>query len=231
MRSRDKIFSGSVGMVIFIVFLLLVFVAWPSYEKAIVEQFDGYPAGTIVAGEQPGGDAATGDFFPGFTLSVVSAGNGPHTALLAEAAPGATQTVQSGEEVAPFLHRLIIAQDIADDLPGDGLVDEPRCAEAGGRISFTFRAATIVFEIAFSDLNEEARVGCTLYADGQTVGSAQTSVRQDDAAEVLSLESFGPITKLDVDFGGAGAIAWIKYSTPPAPTSGTTWGRLKALFD
>ena len=197
MLSRDVIFNGSLGMVVFIAFLLLLFVAWPSYHKTVVEQFDGYPAGTIVAGKLPGGESAAGDFFPGFTLSVTNAGGGPHSIVLDEASMGAgSQAAQSGADVAPFVNRLIIAEGIVDASPGDGLVDHPAGEPGGGIVTFSFRSPTTIFELSFSEIGEASRVGCTLYAGEAQIGSAQTSACGANAAEILSMESFKNLSAL-----------------------------------
>ncbi len=215
-----------------------------------VETFDGVPAGTIVAGEDLGGEAASGDIFPMMTLSVINNGGGPHCLIIFDSsnptgcdfdlgtpnqsfggpgigrggAPGSR-----GENRTAYGHLLIVAEDIIDAQPADGLVDDPDDEAGGGVVQIDFVGPMIVHGIVLVDIDrcEWATIDC--YLEDAHVGVAAAEALGNNSVQGIDLSSYGPLTRISVTLSSSGAIAEINF-TEPVPVDENTWGMIKQIY-
>jgi hypothetical protein len=250
-EDTHKFEAGGVILLVITTLIVVFLVAVPAWRPAEVQDFAGHPVGTVVAGAQPGGGSAPGTLFPHFTLSVSNDGGGPHSLILFDSAaptggdvdlgaPNETfggpgigsggEVGQPGQNAEPLGHLLIIAEDIVDVSPQDGLVDDPDDEAGGGLIRFDFPEPTVVYSLVIVDIDERNRAGFSLYNGDLLVGSAQASVYGDNSVEEIELRDFGEITRLDAELLGSGGIARIEYGLPTTDVERSTWGRVKNLF-
>ncbi len=216
--------------------------------QANVENFNGLAAGTVVAGLMPDGGTAPGTVFPNMTLSVVNNGGGPSSLIVFDSAgptggdvdlgtpnedfggPGigvGGRAGQPGQNDRALGKLLVIAEDITDALPADGIVDDPDDEAGGGVITFDFDFPVIVHRVVLVDIDVEA-VHFSLENGGSLIGTAMSNDKGDNSLQTLDLSGFGALTRLRLDFSGSGAIGELEYFQAPVPVESTTWGRIKS---
>jgi hypothetical protein len=235
----------------------LVILVLPAAAGSTPLTFEGPLAGTVVAGESPGGAIAPGTLFPGVTISAVNAGEGPDAAMIFDSAhpsggdddlgtpndtcddgvtngslPGVGEGGEvgmPGENCIPYGNVLVIAEDIVDVAPLDGLVDDPDDEAAGGTIRLVFDDVVVVRHVVLLDIDAG---GTTVEIDseGNLRISATAANLGDNSAQTISLESFGGIEALEVVFTTSGAIAEIDYGVAAVPTREASWGAIKHRF-
>jgi len=230
---------------------VLLMMALPVGVRQMTEDFSGYPAGTVVAGDEPGGGVASGTLFSGFTLSVTNNGGGPHSLVIFDSAaptgddpdlgspnetfggPGIGQGGQAGQPGVnedALGNLLVIAEDIEDVDPEDGLVDDPDDEAGGGLVHFDFDEPVLIDAILLVDIDERSRAGITLFRGSEVAGTTAAGQLGDNSCEAISLAGFGVATRLEIDLIGSGGIGWIRFGTPPTAADQLSWGRIKALF-
>lgn len=224
--------------------ILAVAITTPS--SAIVQSFAGYPAGTVAAGDLPGGGTAPGNLFPDFTLSVVN-NNGPQSLIIFDSAnptgedpdlgtPNQTcggpgigiggEVGQPGENCVPLGNLLIIAEDIVDG-DGNGLVDDPDDDLNGGTITFTWNSPTSPTRIVLMDIdNESASVAVSNNTLLVTVDATDLG---DNSAQTIDLTGYPATDMMVVRFSSSGAVAEIEYDVAVQARQ-TTWGSLKGIY-
>ena len=221
------------------------------FAAADIIDFPG-AAGTVVAGQLPGGGTAPGTLYPKVTISVTNTGGGPHSAILFDsnnptgedpdlgspnqACPGGGPGVgvggepgQPGENCVPLNNLLIIAEDIVDISPNDGIVDDPDDEAGGGTLIFDFDDVVVVHDVVILDIDNES-AQFILENDGTLKGNINASDLGDNSVQTLDLSGFGEITCLELTFSSSGAISSIEFYEAVVPTEETSWGRLKRLF-
>ena len=228
----------------------LLLLAAAGGAHAITQDFNGVPAGTVVAGVLPGGGTAPGTAFPDFTLSVTNNGAGPNSILVFDSdsptggdwdlgtpnetfgGPGVGsggESGQPGQNDASLGHLIVIADDIVDgDM--DDLVDQPSDEAGGGLIRFTFDVPTVVLQVKIVDIDETESITFNAYDDGGLVGTVPTAPLGNNSVQTLSLMSYGALTYIDAEFSGSGAIAEIEYRPTTTATEDKSWGDVKKIW-
>ncbi len=216
---------------------------------AASEDFSGQPAGTVVAGDLPGGGTSPGTVFPGFTLSV-SNNNGPNSLLIFDSAnptggdldlgspnntcggPGVGtggEVGMPGENCVGVGNILVIAEDIVDTSPNDGLVDDPDDEADGGIVTLTFDEPVVIFSMVIIDIDNET-LDFTLLENGMLKGTLAASDLGDNSVQDLDLSSYGAVTDVELDFSSSGSLAELEWLPAAVATESTSFGRLKAKF-
>jgi hypothetical protein len=216
--------------------------------SAVIQTFSGPPAGTVAAGDLPGGGTAPGTLFPDFTLSVVN-NSGPQSLLIFDSSnptgedpdlgtpnqtcPGGGPGVgiggevgQPGENCVPRGNLLIIAEDIVDS-NNDGLVDDPDDDLNGGTITFHWNTPTAPLRIVLMDIdNESAAVAVSNDTLLVTVDATDLG---NNSAQTLDLTGYPATDILVVRFSSSGAVAEIEYDVAVQTRQGT-WGQIKGIY-
>jgi len=222
-------------------------VAFTTPSWAITQTFAGPPAGTVAAGDKPGGGTAPGTLFPDFTLKVVN-NNGPQSLLIFDSSnptggdpdlgspnetcaggPGVGvggEVGQPGENCVAQGNLLIIAEDLID-VGGDMLVDEPDDDVDGGLIIFEWDSPTVVQSITIMDIDSES-AAITVSNDTLVVTVTATALG-NNSAQVIDLTGEPATNCLAVRLSSSGAVAQITYDVA-VPTRKETWGRIKNVY-
>jgi hypothetical protein len=219
---------------------------------AVVETFEGPPAGTVIAGDRPGGGEAAGDFFPDFTVRVENEGGGPSSAIIFDSSdpsggdfdlgtPNETcggpgrgsggEAGEPGENCTPYGNLLIIADDIVDVVRPFGVVDDPDDEEEGGRLVLTFHEEVLPIRVVLIDVDEE---GADVRVDADTLRVrveaselGNNSVQQVDLSRAVRGGSF---TTVELRFHGSAALAEIEYLPLTTPVQGASWAGVKGRY-
>lgn len=242
MKDRKLVLGPWVGV--------FAIVATATVAPAVTQDFNGPPAGTVVAGLLPGGGTSPGTLFPDFTLDVVNNGGGPSSAILFDSSnptgddddlgtpngdfggpgvgPGGEMGMP-GENSEALGNLLIVAEDIIDG-GGDGLVDDPDDEAGGGVIGFNFTEPTVVLWIKIIDMDEDEGAEIRLYSGKSPFATVYAQALGDNSAQTIDLSQYEAITRMEVDIYKSGAIGEIEYRVPPTSTRETTWGSIKSNF-
>ncbi len=222
----------------------------PPAARPATEDFSGPVAGTVIAGDEPGGGTAPGTYFPGFTVSVNSGGGGPNSAILfdSSAPTGAdfdlgTPNVSCGgpgigsggaagspgENCTALGNLLIIAENIVDAAPADGIVDDPDDEALGGTLSFDFPDAVLPSEIIIVDIDGES-ADVSLYSGPSLVATIPALDLGNNSVQRIDLSGHGSVTRIEVFLSSSGAVAELSYDSPPTAVERESWGGVKQLF-
>jgi hypothetical protein len=221
-------------------------------SSAIVETFEGPPAGTVIAGERPGGGEADGDFFPDFTVEVENHSGGPSSAIIFDSSdptggdfdlgtPNETcdgpgrgsggEAGEPGENCTPYGNLLIIADDIVDVARPYGLVDDPDDEEEGGRLVLEFHGEVLPLRVVLVDIDEET-AEIDVRSDTLRV-SVEALELGDNSVQVIDLAGAirgGSCTTVELDFHGSAALAEIEYLPLTTAVRGASWAGVKGRF-
>jgi hypothetical protein len=218
---------------------------------AFLQDFEGPAAGTVIAGQQPGGGSAPGTFFAGLTLGVTNTGGGPHTLIIFDSAaptggdpdlgtpnvdfggPGIGSGGSSGEpgENAEALgNLLIVAENIQDTAPADGIVDNPDDEAGGGVIRFHFASPVLAGRIVLVDADEGEETLVRLYNGVDLVGEAEALPLGDNSVQEITSPEPVLCTDAEIITDGSIGVAEIEYSMPPTSTEQKSWGAVKSIF-
>lgn len=215
--------------------------------SGIIQDFSGPVAGTVIAGQIPGGGVAPGTAFPGFTVSVMNHTGGPHSCIIFDSAnptggdpdlgsPNQTcggpgigvggEIGQPGQNCVPLGNLLIVAEDIVD-ANNDQIVDDPDDEAGGGTIVFTFDAPVNPIRMVIMDIDSET---AAVQTDSDTLAvTVDASDLGDNSAQTVDLTGNAGVTTITVNFSSSGAVAEIEYEQPVA-VEAETWGRLKSQY-
>lgn len=216
---------------------------------ATTQTFAGPLAGTVVAGELPGGGTDPGTTFADFTLSVTNHGTGPNTLVIFDSSNptgddpdlgtpnadfggpgiGTGGAAGSGGENSQSWGNLIICQEHLVDANNDGRVDDPDDEAGGCTITFDFDFVADLEYIVFVDIDSET-VDYDAFEFGVLMGGDEGVDLGNNSVQRIDLTPFYSVDKLVVDFSSSGAIAEIGYSVAAVPTEKATWGEVKATF-
>ena len=215
---------------------------------ATVETFNGPPAGTVAAGDLPGGGTAPGTLFADFTVSVIN-NYGPQSCLVYDSAnptggdfdlgtpnqdfggPGigtGGQAGMPGENSVPLGNLLIIAEDIIDG-DSDGLVDDPDDDAHGGTIIFEFDYVVDLQYVTIVDIDAET-LDYGTFEFGAFIGGGSGSDLGNNSVQTIDLTPFFSVDRLEVHFSSSGAIGEIAFEPAAVPIENTTWGSVKNLY-
>jgi hypothetical protein len=241
-----RIALGLVGV------LVLAPVAAARAAAAVVETFEGPAAGTVIAGDRPGGGRADGDFFPDFTVSVVNDAGGPSSAIIFDSSnptggdfdlgtPNETcggpgrgsggEAGEPGENCTPYGNLLIIADDIVDVARPYGLVDDPDDEEEGGVLVLKFHEEVLPLRVLLVDIDDES---AEVHVESDTLSVfAEASELGDNSVQVLDLSRAargGAYTTVELHFEGSAAVAQIEYLPLTTAVRGATWADTKGRY-
>ncbi|MBU0741648.1 hypothetical protein KKG45_14180 [bacterium] len=216
---------------------------------ATTEDFDGLPAGTVVAGQEPGGGTAPGTVFADFTLSVTNNGGGPHSLIIFDSddptgwdqdlgtpnvdfgGPGVGSGGSAGapgENSVPYHNLLICAEDIVD-ANSNGLVDDPDDEAGGCTVVFDFDFVVDLSYIVIVDIDFET-VDFDLYEDGAHIGGDEGVDLGNNSVQVVDLTPFSSIDRLEVEFSSSGAIAELEFFPAAVADEDADWGGVKRIY-
>ncbi len=234
--------------VICVLFLTALWTATPSF--GVTQSFGGPAAGSVIAGDRPGGGTAPGTLFPGCIIGVLNNGGGPHTAIIFDSSaptggdedlgtpnedfggPGigiGGEAGQPGENSVPLRNLLIIAENIVDSAPADGFVDDPDDEAGGGVIGFGFDELILPTHMILVDIDVETASLDLRNADTLLVQVSAADLG-NNSVQTIDLSSYGPVDCIEVVFSSSGAIAELAYDYPSTSTKAKSWGELKQLF-
>jgi hypothetical protein len=222
-----------------------------AYADIVLVDFEGYQAGTVVAGEEPGGGTAPGTLFPGVTLSVVNQGGGPHTLIIFDSANPASHDSDLGTPNADFGgpgigtggqlgmpgqndvslgNILIVAENVGDTAPADGIVDDPDDEAGGGIITAVFDQLVFMEKLTLLDLDDPHETRVKLYAGATPVYDQVIPNLGNNSYQVVEFGML-EVTRMEIILGGSGAIDNLQYRTCyPSATESSRWGSIKGLF-
>ncbi len=220
-----------------------------AFAAGILQDFGGPVAGTVIAGDIPGGGSAPGTAFPGFTVSVVNHTGGPHSCIIFDSSnptgedpdlgsPNQTcsgggpgigvggEVGAPGENCTPLGNLLIVAEDIVD-ANNDTIVDDPDDEAGGGTIVFTFDSPVNPIRMVIMDIDAET---AAVQTDSDTLAvTVDAGDLGDNSAQEVDLTGNAGVTTITVNFSSSGAVAEIEYELPVAVES-ETWGRIKSQY-
>jgi hypothetical protein len=218
---------------------------------ATTVDFSGVTPGTVVAGEAPGGAFVVGNtHFPDFAITATNNGSGPNSVLVFNsAAPtggdpdlGAPNNLcggpgigaggapgMPGENCAAQGNLLIVAANITDTAPADGLVDQPNDEPNGGVMVFNFLSPVAIESAGFLDLDSDEHANITFYYQNNLAGTKYVGGLGDNSFQEVDLSLYGTIDRMEVEFASSGALTSLTYSRPTA-TENTSWGDVKQQF-
>jgi len=128
----------------------------------------------------------------------------------------------SGENKFLLGHCIIIAENIVDTTPADGLIDDPDDDSGGGTITFTFDIPINIEGLVLLDIEES---GCSVvtYDDGNNeLTNTVASSYGDNSYEFFDIDDTG-VSKLEIILTGSGGF--------PAIVSCNTEGDLASIGD
>ncbi|MBM3320212.1 MAG: hypothetical protein FJY73_05985 [Candidatus Eisenbacteria bacterium] len=222
-----------------------------SSASGVLQDFEGPPAGTVVAGQAPGGGTAPGTLFAGITLGVVNNGGGPHSLIIfnSSAPTGGDSDLGTpnvdfggpgigagggagmpGENRVPYGNLLIIAEDIVDVAPADGLVDDPDDEMGGGIITIDFHGPVLAERIVLVDIDEQESVAIRLFDGVNLVAEANALPLGDNSVQVISAPEPTRCTRVEIVTDGSLGIGEIEYREVTTATEHRSWGDLKKSF-
>ena len=217
-----------------------------STADAAREDFENLESGLVVAGRTPDGGVAPTDLFDDFVLTVSTRGVGPQSLVISDPVAASTRLHESGPTLAvdgglpfdgddvkpwdlPHDHLLVVAENLVDASPQDGLVDTPLGADDGGAISFLFRFPVEVTHVVLVGAAGDP-VEFKVRIDGEFVRPPVTTDPGDPARQVVYLNAFQNVTHLELHLAGSGGVAEIGYVSMAVGNETAAWGTVKATY-
>jgi hypothetical protein len=218
--------------------------------NATVLDFNGFPAGAVVAGQTPSGGTHPGDSFVDFALSCVNNGFGPNSIIVfdSQAPTGNDADLGTpnedfdgpgvgwgGEQGAPgengrsYGNLLIIAEDLCDK-NGDDLVDDPDDEAFGGVYIFDFENAVQVMYVVLVDIDNDESAETRLFGINGLIATIPASALGNNSVQSLICEQHFGVLRMEVEISSSGAIAEIEYVPDTSPVEQATWGAVKATY-
>lgn len=130
------------------------------------------------------------------------------------------QAGEPGENAIPLGNLLIIAEDIIDVDPHDGLVDDPDDEAKGGHIQFNFEFISTVQSITLVDIDSNENGGSVMVMTTSSGDTITISIEAlgDNSVQTIAVD-LDDVTDFKVELVSSGAIATIDYclGTEPVP--------------
>ena len=132
---------------------------------------------------------------------------------------------QPGENNTPLGNLLIIAEDIKDKKPKDGLVDDPDDESKGGSIQFEFDTLSTIESVTLVDIDSKEKGGSVMIMtteSGETV-TIPIPTLGDNSVQTIPIDQENVID-FKIELVSSGAIAEVNYcpGTEPIPEPGPT---------
>jgi len=221
-------------------------------DTTITIDFEGPPAGTVVAGALPGGGMAPGDVFFFTTFSVANLGGGPSSLLIFDSTnpsgededlgtpnetfggPGVGaggEVGTDGENAVEQGNLLIIAEDIVDSAPEDGIVDDPDDEAGGGIITIVFEELVTVESLTILDIDDASPTFVRLFEGPFEILEVPIFNLGNNSVQTVDLSSVTNIDNMEVRLGGSGAIDDLVFTyCSITPVEDSSWGAIKSLY-
>lgn len=213
---------------------------------AALQDFENLDSGLVVAGRTPDGGIAPTSLFADFVLTVTNRGDGPQSLVVSDPAelfatryePGMpTATVDGvpirGDALKPWdipsEHLLVVADNLVDASPVDGLVDMPTGSPDGGSIVFQFRYPVEVTHVVLVGAAGDP-VEFKVRIDGSFVVPMVTTDPGDPSRQVVDLAAFQNVTRLELHLAGSGGVSEIGYVSMAVGNDTAAWGTVKATY-
>jgi len=192
---------------------------------AIVVDLDQIEVGTIVAGELPDGTFLSQNHFEDFSITVDNHGAGPNSLVISEAGVFLEQTMGPGSND----HIMMVAGNVIDQRPEDGLVDDPVYEDEGGVVDVYFHTSV---NLAYMLL---ARVGAhnhnfRLFVDGIEAFSVSEGEQWESTGIFIDLDGYLGVNSIRFELDGGIGIARFAYFPESVGAETSTWGAVKVLY-
>lgn len=230
---------------------VLAFLTPPLHAELVTIDFEGFPPGQVVVGEMPDGSVASPALFPYVIFSVESYGSHNSLVIFDSSNPtGGDYDLGSpnkdfggpglgeggnigmpGQNDSGLGHVLIIAEQLTDLSPTDGLVDSPDDDSHGGLITARFPFGVTVEQIKLLDMDLQSRGSwIKLYADDNLLLKHAIEDLGNNSVQEVQFDSYDSVTRMEVFFRGPGAIDDLRFSLTATAIDVTTWGRIKRQY-
>jgi hypothetical protein len=230
--------------------VLLAYV--PTSAEVMTVDFEQFQPGQVVAGELPGGGTARSDLFPYVVFSVQNLSRSPNSLVVFDSSnptggdydlgtpnrdfggPGLGTGGGSGtdgENSEPLGNVIVIAENIRDSSPVDGLVDDPDDEASGGLITANFAFSVTLDRITLLDMDDRARGSwIDLYSERGLIHRHRIVGLGNNSVQQIDLSDFEAVTRVRILLRGSGAIADFQYRINPTGVEDMTWSRIKSRF-
>ena len=197
--------------------------------QAILVDLDELDVGTVVAGEAPNGTIVNAGYFDDFMLTVENHGDGPNSLVVGEVVVLYGHPDWQDQPPAQSDHLMLVADNIIDDRPHDGRIDQPVCEKDGGAVEFAFRSPVNLAYVLLSALDTDNH-DYELRVEGEIAVSVSNGSQWDDSGIFIDLEGYVSISNVSVQLRGGIGIARIGYFPESVAAETATWGSVKALY-
>lgn len=216
--------TANVTLVIMV--LLGIICLFAGSADAIIVDLDQVDVGTVVAGELPDGTILTRSHFEDFSIVVDNHGSGPNSLVICEAVDFLQHDKGPGDAND---HIMLIARDIIDNRPEDGLVDTPQFQTEGGVVDILFHSPVNLAYVLL-DTVEDRDYSAKLLVDGVEAFSVSDGSQWEGEGIFIDLDGYHSINTIQLQLDGGIGIARIAYFPESVATEAATWGAVKVLY-
>ncbi len=199
--------------------------------EAIIVDLDGFAVGAVVAGESPDGTQTAANLFEDFTLVVDNYGNGPNSLVVCES----VEFIGHGDKSADKGpgnggdHIMMIAGNVLDRRPPDGLVDDPVHQPEGGSVDVLF-SAPVNMAYVLLDVTEAEGLTYKLIVDGVPTVSVSDGAQWENGGIFIDLDGYLSVQTIRLELGGGVGIARIAYFPESVAAEAASWGAVKTMY-
>ncbi len=192
---------------------------------AIVVDLDQIEVGTIVAGVLPDGTILSRNHFEDFSITVDNHGAGPNSLVVCEAA------VFLDHEKGPdgSEHIMMVAGNVIDREPVDGLVDDPAYETEGGVVDVYFHTPVNLAYVLLDRLDAHD-YNSKLLIDGIEAFSVSAGEQWESTGIFIDLDGYLSVNSIRFELDGGIGIARIAYFPESVAAETFTWGAVKELY-
>lgn len=197
--------------------------------NAAVVDFGDRPVGMVVAGIAADGSTVSDMMYPDFTLQVDNGGDGPDSLVVCDAGRFTANhgLIGDGHGGGPYV--MVVADDVNDAHPADGLVDTPSYATAGGVVDFRFRTPVNLSYVLLKQFDGRP-FAYRIQVDGHEPPDDPATGEWTGPGTFVGLGGDELSTRLTVLLSGGGGIWRLGYVQGPIPVRSTAWGAVKTRY-
>ena len=192
---------------------------------AIVVDLDQIEVGTIVAGELPDGTILGRNHFEDFSITVDNHGAGPNSLVICEA----TEFLEHDKGPGGSEHIMMVAGNVIDRRPEDGLVDDPAFEPDGGVVDLHFHTPVNLAYVLL-DRVEAHDNHSKLFVDGVEAFSVSNGEQWENTGIFIDLDGYLSVNSIRLELYGGIGIARIAYFPESVDAETFTWGAVKELY-
>lgn len=230
---------------------LILMCAVPAGAEIITVDFEDFSPGQVVAGTSTSGEAVGSNLFPWVAFSVESGGQKNSLLVFDSSNPtggdldlgtpnqdfggpgrgsGGRQSTD-GENSVALGNVLIIAENLTDVSPQDGLVDNPDDEARGGAITARFAFGVTVNRLTLLDIDDQSRGSSVrLFNEAGLLVDYPVPLLGDNSVQEIALDTYDGVTRMEIFFRGSGAVGGLEFQVIPTGVEETTWGKLKQRY-